>query len=468
VTVPSAKHPPPLPDKPRNRRVFLLLLALGLLIPGGFIVWRIHISWSVHSRLKALRQAGYPTTMVELEQMYYPKLKPEDNAATVFLEAFQVLDFTNSPGSYVPIPVRFRRSSPPFDSKYTKNITDLLARNHQAMDILTNDLTGRACHYPLDFSMGFAMPMRHLIQIKEAASLFVFSAVFDADDNRPEASLNDLDSALRLSRSLNEEPFLISHLVQNGTRVFAASSLEHILNQRRFTDPQLTHLSQAFQANENPSGLERALVGELCMGDDYFQMSAKERNARFSQPQPDENGEESKADNNTIGYLFMDLSGFTGRDFDYFLDISSEHLRISREPFPQRLDSSDALAKRFQATGLRHLHLMSGMLLGSLSSVDAKECDVIARMNIIQAVIAIERYRLANEDRLPEALADLIPGFLPSVPTDPFDGHPLRFKKLSRGYMVYSIGRDRRDDGGVERTSKSPTAPEDITFTVER
>jgi hypothetical protein len=31
---------------------------------------------------------------------------------------------------------------------------------------------------------------------------------------------------------------------------------------------------------------------------------------------------------------------------------------------------------------------------------------------------------------------------------DPFTGAPLFFKSTTAGYVVYSVGRDRRDDGG--------------------
>jgi hypothetical protein len=46
------------------------------------------------------------------------------------------------------------------------------------------------------------------------------------------------------------------------------------------------------------------------------------------------------------------------------------------------------------------------------------------------------------------------------LPLDPFDGQPLRYKKLPKGYVVYSNGEDGKDDGGDEK--------KDITFTVER
>lgn len=50
------------------------------------------------------------------------------------------------------------------------------------------------------------------------------------------------------------------------------------------------------------------------------------------------------------------------------------------------------------------------------------------------------------------------------------DGHPLKFRKLPVGYVVYSIGGDGTDDGGVSFANrpKNNQGGWDYTFTVGR
>jgi len=62
--------------------------------------------------------------------------------------------------------------------------------------------------------------------------------------------------------------------------------------------------------------------------------------------------------------------------------------------------------------------------------------------------LALERYRLAT-GRWPKELTELVPDYLPAVPTDPFDGRPMRYRPLSDGVIVYSVGPDGQDDGGA-------------------
>jgi hypothetical protein len=71
-----------------------------------------------------------------------------------------------------------------------------------------------------------------------------------------------------------------------------------------------------------------------------------------------------------------------------------------------------------------------------------------AHVRCMAALLAAERFRLKHS-RWPPALAELTPDYLPAVPLDPFDGKPLRYKRLDDGVIVYSVGRDETDDGGT-------------------
>jgi hypothetical protein len=50
--------------------------------------------------------------------------------------------------------------------------------------------------------------------------------------------------------------------------------------------------------------------------------------------------------------------------------------------------------------------------------------------------------------RWPDSLAEIPTSILPSIPTDPFDGKPLRYLRLDDGAVVYSVGENLRDDSG--------------------
>jgi hypothetical protein len=80
-------------------------------------------------------------------------------------------------------------------------------------------------------------------------------------------------------------------------------------------------------------------------------------------------------------------------------------------------------------------------------------------------LLALERYRQKN-GAWPVKLEDLTPKLLKAVPIDPHDGKLLRYKKLPDGIVVYSVGPDRIDDGGIipSIVHMAPGARHDVGF----
>ena len=130
------------------------------------------------------------------------------------------------------------------------------------------------------------------------------------------------------------------------------------------------------------------------------------------------------------------------------------------------------LAARLEAETSQKYLIVSRMLLPTLTTASARAGENFARLQATQVGLALERYRLANQEKLPHNLDELVPTFLKTVPLDPFDGRPLRYRKLAKGYVVYSIGSDGTDDAGAEKRFRSAGSnasdPYDVTFTVER
>ncbi|HLK61262.1 MAG TPA: hypothetical protein VKU00_32230, partial [Chthonomonadaceae bacterium] len=78
-----------------------------------------------------------------------------------------------------------------------------------------------------------------------------------------------------------------------------------------------------------------------------------------------------------------------------------------------------------------------------------------ARISIVQtgaSLLAWKAKHGAFPNRLEEAL--------PTIPTDPFDGKPLRYRRESNGFVVYSIGVTGNFDGGSP--DEKPDAKESL------
>ena len=72
-----------------------------------------------------------------------------------------------------------------------------------------------------------------------------------------------------------------------------------------------------------------------------------------------------------------------------------------------------------------------------------------ARRQMAATALAVRLYRLDYEHR-PATLDELVPDYLPRVPSDPFtaDDSPLRYAPDADPPVLYSVGPNGRDDGG--------------------
>jgi hypothetical protein len=106
----------------------------------------------------------------------------------------------------------------------------------------------------------------------------------------------------------------------------------------------------------------------------------------------------------------------------------------------------------------RGRYLFVGLLLPALSvAFDAGERTVQQR-EAIEAVIALELWR-RRHGAWPASLDELVPAYLPALPADRVDGQPLRYVVRDGQPVLYSIGRNRRDDGGQPSSNANDAQP---------
>ncbi|MEX0610815.1 MAG: hypothetical protein WD229_01735 [Pirellulales bacterium] len=70
-----------------------------------------------------------------------------------------------------------------------------------------------------------------------------------------------------------------------------------------------------------------------------------------------------------------------------------------------------------------------------------------AFMQLLICDVSLRAFEL-EQGEVPGDLSQLVPEYLPAVPEDPFSGKPLIYRVQAGGHILYSIGPNRKDDGG--------------------
>ncbi len=101
--------------------------------------------------------------------------------------------------------------------------------------------------------------------------------------------------------------------------------------------------------------------------------------------------------------------------------------------------------------------MIERLLLPALGSATRKFAFGQAAVDLAQVAVALERYRLAHGE-YPESLDVLATQFIAKLPHDIINGQPLHYRRTSDGqFVLYSVGWNETDDGGVVGLTKSDT-----------
>jgi hypothetical protein len=281
-------------------------------------------------------------------------------------------------------------------------------------------------------------------------------------------STADISTIISMARTLDTEPMIISKLVRIAMLNIAERALERRLNAGGLEEVELNHLGQMFAEAAKTKQMANGLIGERAMNIPYFRMSRADM-SRLSES-------DNENDNLLTGPLspgpqpmLFRVTGFFERDLRFYLQAMETNIVFASLQPPQSLMVTNFENKMDQE--LEHKYcILSALLLPALGGAVIREARELAYVRAAETAIAVERFRLAH-GKLPEKLDELVPQFLSAVPSDPFDGQPLRYHRLDKGYLIYSIDSDGEDNGGRERPTNVKSTDKthyDITFTVGR
>jgi hypothetical protein len=211
----------------------------------------------------------------------------------------------------------------------------------------------------------------------------------------------------------------------------AVSALERTLARQEFSDEQLARIQQALARQQLHDSLKRALRGEQ-----FFLIQVSQTNASTGDPAAD----------------WARALPFRGADMAKGMELWRDVIDASDEGMLEALTATQEMEEEIDAVSksMDRFRYPTTVLL--FPAVDASTKAFLrgeANVRLAETGVACERYRLAH-DRLPAKLDDLVPEFLPVVSLDPFDGQPLRYRTADTGALLYSLGVDQLDDGGLE------------------
>ncbi len=457
--------------KGKLKRICFILLILGGIIVLPLAGWRLYLAHTIDRKLEKIRAAGLPTNGEDLNR-WYPAVPDAQNSALVLTQAFALLHTINSSSDErakkcSELRAKFPRRVELLTTEQVKMLRWFVETNQPAMLKAQQALRLSSARYPIDCSRLMDTELPHLAHLLSLAYLNQCHAALSVLDGQSDAAPEQIATALALARTLDNEPCAVSQLVREKLISISVTILELRANTSPLSNAEIQFISDAFNRTCITNISAFALIGDRAMLIPYFRMTRAEH-ARL-RPANFDHDSKSYSLLPCYGPAILRLIGYYELDYGSFLIGMEKAIAHSSNAPPQNLRAAGYFARIGEESTKRE-RVLSGTLFSSYANIWARENNGIAQHRIALTALAVERYRNDN-GKFPETLDEMVSEHFPEVPEDPFNGAELQYRRTDKGYVIYSVGPDCEDNGGLELADKKQSEDGksyDITFTVER
>jgi hypothetical protein len=251
-------------------------------------------------------------------------------------------------------------------------------------------------------------------------------------------ALRTCRAALNAARSLGDEPIYISQLIRIAGVIKACQAIERTLAQGEPPAEEMAGLQKLLENEDAFPGLLVATRGERASLHQVFE-AVKQGVVTVDQLA---DSHSNWAEKSFVSLWRMD----TSQDQALSLSLMARRIQEVQQP----LHEQAALEKQFEQD-MREVPknaVLTRYMMPAMAKIGEafRRKQAIVRCTIV--ALAAERYR-REKKTWPDTLAQLCPSYLAAVPVDPYDGAPLRYRRVADGIVVYSAGVDALDNGGT-------------------
>jgi competence protein ComGC len=299
----------------------------------------------------------------------------------------------------------------------------------------------------------FTMTMDYIQHLRTVVHVLSHDAMMRGQDKDYDGAIESCQAVLNTARSIRENPTLIGLLVRIALRAIAVDAIERALGQGEASEETLKKLQELLQTEADDDGLHHAMRGERA---GCQQMYESVRSGKVSLT------EIMGVPNPGAGARLLEVfPGFLLGGYPDFLRMMNDQVKMAKLKDPERDEAYRKLDDKLRS---ERMNLLIRLMMPATNKVAEAAQRSQAKLRTAVVAVAAERYRLQH-DQWPTGMKELIhEGLIKEEYTDPYDGKPLRWKRTPIGLIVYSIGKDKIDNGGNLNRSNPITVGSDMGF----
>jgi len=332
---------------------------------------------------------------------------------------------------------------------------DYIAWNNQFQtnfDLIREALKRSSARLPGDYSQPYSQPIVNFVSIRVVAQTIAQRAQCYMLLSQPEKALDELTLLHEMNRFLETRPVtLVAAMIEVAISGLYTDMIADGFRLGAWREPQLAVLqAQVAEINLLPQ-LRSAFLDERA---GVCRVLESRSAAKFQQSFVSTAGQsfwQRLQDPKMLLFSFaprgwnqQNMVVVAMLDQKYLDSFDAERQIV----LPRQLDSAARDTQKIFSR-VTPINFLAAMCVPNFS----RACQNVARtqtlVNEATVACALDRYRAAHGD-FPETLDSLVPGFIKKLPTDLIGGQALRYRrKSSADFLLYSVGWNETDDGGV-------------------
>jgi hypothetical protein len=289
--------------------------------------------------------------------------------------------------------------------------------------------------------------LRFLIQLLQCDSAAL------AEQGEDALALGSCGACLNAARSVGDEPIFIPQLIRIAGVAIACKATERVLAQSEPPVAELEALQKAFEREDCDPGFLLALRGERAIHQVLFEAFDD------GEISVDELGEGGPARNLEEHYWSWWVLDKLREERPLMLSETTKRIAIAQLPEEEQPAAERQWIAKINALSTQAI--FTHMFAPAVNLVGEAFRRKHALLRSAATAIAVERYH-RDHGVWPDGLDPLPKVYLSEVPTDPYNGKPIRFRRTAFGVVVYSVGPDGTDDGGLIDDADMTRAGTDI------
>jgi len=313
-----------------------------------------------------------------------------------------------------------------------------------------------AARYPLNYEEGPSGKMPAVGHLMRFAHYLLIRARAHLALGESEKALEETLLVLRLARTVETEPFLISLLVGMSIDAMALDLVRVGLT--FWPESGVRRIEEALREIHPIRDLARALRGERALAGVVMEKIRRSPETLVAGAFAwQETSKKPSLGHVGLGMLYNALF-LSGDQAFHYSAMQSWIDAVEADPQilgPQVLAGPDNRISRTLDQPLGSIrHVMSALALAGLQGAFQRVAYMQSRVQQARIACAIRLYVVAN-GQLPATLDALVPDFLEKVPADIIDGRPMSYRAEKEGsFTLWSIGWDGVDGGGENSVAK--------------